>query len=68
PLPPDVRTPKVAEPIKYRGQDDHDLFVMEFLEKLLGWFRSCNYGGADLDYYRVILLQNYLDGEAHRWY
>ncbi|KAJ7018849.1 hypothetical protein C8F04DRAFT_976558 [Mycena alexandri] len=68
PLPPDVRTPKVAEPTKYRGQDDHDLFVMEFLEKLLGWFRSNNYGGEDLDYYRVILLQNYLDGEAHRWY
>ncbi|KAJ7145018.1 hypothetical protein C8R46DRAFT_1232351 [Mycena filopes] len=32
------------------------------------WIRSNNYGGDNLDYYRVVLLQNYLDGEAHRWY
>ncbi|KAJ7742066.1 hypothetical protein B0H16DRAFT_1464234 [Mycena metata] len=66
PLPPDVRSPKVAEPHKYRGQDDHDMFTMDFLEKLLGWYRSNNYGGDDLDYYRVVLLQNYLEGDAHR--
>ncbi|KAJ7017495.1 hypothetical protein C8F04DRAFT_1200378, partial [Mycena alexandri] len=68
PLPADVRSPKVAEPHKYRGQDDHDLFTMDFLEKLLGWYRSNNFGGEDLDYFRVVLLQNYLEGEAHRWY
>ncbi|KAJ7772321.1 hypothetical protein B0H16DRAFT_1769073 [Mycena metata] len=67
PLPPDVRSPKVAEPHKYRGQDDHELFTMDFLEKLLGWYRSNNYGGGDLNYYRVVLLQNYLEGDAHRW-
>ncbi|KAJ6480644.1 hypothetical protein DFH09DRAFT_950978, partial [Mycena vulgaris] len=50
------------------GQDDHDFFAMEFLEKLLGWMQAGNFGGADLDKYRVILLQNYLDGEAHQWY
>ncbi|KAJ7982890.1 hypothetical protein DFH06DRAFT_1318361 [Mycena polygramma] len=67
-LPSDVRTPRVSDPVKYRGQDDHDVFMMEFLEKLLGWMRSNNFGGPDLDNYRVVLLQNYLDGEAHRWY
>ncbi|KAJ7665256.1 hypothetical protein DFH06DRAFT_911690, partial [Mycena polygramma] len=67
-LPPDVRTPRVSDPVKYRGQDDHDIFMMDFLEKLLGWMRSNNFGGSDLDNYRVVLLQNYLDGEAHRWY
>ncbi|KAJ7471584.1 hypothetical protein B0H11DRAFT_1654513, partial [Mycena galericulata] len=67
-LPPNVRTPKVSDPVKYRGQDDHDFFTVEFLEKLLAWMRSGNYGGEDLDSYRVVLLQNYLEGEAHRWF
>ncbi|KAJ7809934.1 hypothetical protein B0H13DRAFT_1927609 [Mycena leptocephala] len=66
-LPPGVRPPRVADPIRYRGQDDHDFFVMEFLEKMLSWLRSQNYGGDDLDWYRTTLLQNYLEGEAHRW-
>ncbi|KAJ7760355.1 hypothetical protein B0H16DRAFT_1719862 [Mycena metata] len=59
---------KVGTRIPLPSDDDHDVFVMTFLEKLLGWYRSNNYGGEDLDYYRVILLQNYLEGEAHRWY
>ncbi|KAJ7204888.1 hypothetical protein B0H12DRAFT_1243566 [Mycena haematopus] len=67
-LPPNVRTPKVAEPVKYSGEDDHDFFTIVFLEKLLAWMRTGNYGGFDLDAYRVVLLQSYLDGEAHRWY
>ncbi|KAJ6514542.1 hypothetical protein DFH09DRAFT_1333029 [Mycena vulgaris] len=67
-FPPGTRTPKTADPIKYRGQDDHDFFTMEFLEKLLGWMRAGNFCGEELDSYRVILLQGYVDGEAHRWY
>ncbi|KAJ7684897.1 hypothetical protein DFH06DRAFT_1118551 [Mycena polygramma] len=67
-LPSNVRTPKVAEPVKYRGEDDHDYFMVVFLEKLIGWLMAGNYGGDDLDAYRVVLLQSYLEGEAHRWY
>ncbi|KAK7035666.1 hypothetical protein R3P38DRAFT_2518397, partial [Favolaschia claudopus] len=67
-LPPNVRPPKVAEPVKYSGEDDHDFFTVSFLEKLLAWFRAGNYGGPDLDTYRVVLLQSYLTDEAHRWY
>ncbi|KAJ7199514.1 hypothetical protein B0H12DRAFT_1081391 [Mycena haematopus] len=67
-LPPNVRTPRVSEPVKYSGEDDHDFFTVVFLEKLLAWMRAGNFGGPELDAYRVVLLQSYLDGEAHRWY
>ncbi|KAJ7079356.1 hypothetical protein C8R44DRAFT_754681 [Mycena epipterygia] len=59
--------PKVANPTRYKGQDDHDFFMMEFLEKLLGWMQAGTIGGKDLNHYRVVLMQNYLDTDAHRW-
>ncbi|KAJ7222699.1 hypothetical protein C8J57DRAFT_1536260 [Mycena rebaudengoi] len=66
-LPPGVHTPKVGDPLWYRGADDHDAFMM-FLERLLGWMKANNCGGADLDTYRITLLQNYLDEEALKWF
>ncbi|KAK7016265.1 hypothetical protein R3P38DRAFT_3203088 [Favolaschia claudopus] len=63
---PNVRPPN--KPVKYSGENDHDFFTVEFLEKLLAWFRAGNYGGPDLDSYRVVLLQSYLTNEAHRWF
>ncbi|KAJ7281694.1 hypothetical protein C8J57DRAFT_1056801, partial [Mycena rebaudengoi] len=66
-LPPGVRAPKVDNPIRFRGADDHDAFMV-FLERLLAWMKANNCGGADLDYYRVTLLQNYLDEEALKWF
>ncbi|KAJ7197078.1 hypothetical protein C8J57DRAFT_1546277 [Mycena rebaudengoi] len=66
-LPPGVCTPKVDNPLRYRGADDHDAFMM-FLEQLLGWMKANNCGGADLDAYRITLLQNYLDEEALKWF
>ncbi|KAJ7484148.1 hypothetical protein FB451DRAFT_1392721 [Mycena latifolia] len=67
-LPQGVRAPKVSDPPKYRGQDDHDLFTVDFLEKVLAWMRAGTYSRPDLDWYWVVLIQNYLEGEAHRWY
>ncbi|KAJ7471732.1 hypothetical protein FB451DRAFT_1175554 [Mycena latifolia] len=67
-LPPGVRAPKVLDPPKYRGQDDHDFFTVDFLEKVLAWMRAGTYSGPELDWYRVVLIQNYLEGEAHWWH
>ncbi|KAJ7669210.1 hypothetical protein DFH06DRAFT_936714, partial [Mycena polygramma] len=66
-LPPNVRPAKVSNPAKYAGQDDHELFMTK-LEKLLGWFRVNLYGGDDLDSYRITLLGDYLEGDAHQWF
>ncbi|KAJ7272186.1 hypothetical protein C8J57DRAFT_1507036 [Mycena rebaudengoi] len=62
-----MRAPKVDNPLRYRGADDHDAFMM-FLERILGWMKANNCGGADLDAYRITLLQNYLDEDALRWF
>ncbi|KAJ7220408.1 hypothetical protein C8J57DRAFT_1536889 [Mycena rebaudengoi] len=66
-LPQGVHAPKVDNPLRYRGADDHDAFMM-FLERLLGWMKANNCGGADLNEYRITLLQNYLDEEALKWF
>ncbi|KAJ6477094.1 hypothetical protein C8R47DRAFT_950571, partial [Mycena vitilis] len=66
-LPPNVRPAKVSNPAKYSGQDDHELFMSK-LEKLLGWLRVNLYGGPELDAYRITLLGDYLEGDAHQWF
>ncbi|KAJ7758948.1 hypothetical protein DFH07DRAFT_772292 [Mycena maculata] len=66
-LPPGVRTPKVDNPTRFRGQDSHKFFMM-FLEKLLAWMRTGCYGRPDLDEYCIILLQNVLDDDTLWWY
>ncbi|KAJ7917861.1 hypothetical protein B0H13DRAFT_1869900 [Mycena leptocephala] len=66
-LPPHVRPAKVDNPARYSGQDDHEIF-MSSLEKLLGWMRISNFGGADLDTYHISLLSGYLEGDAHQWF
>ncbi|KAJ6570209.1 hypothetical protein DFH09DRAFT_1080352 [Mycena vulgaris] len=66
-LPPGTRTPKVDNPARFKSRDDHEYF-MYFLEKLLAWMRAGCFTGPELDGYRIILLQNYLDEDAHRWY
>ncbi|KAJ7673460.1 hypothetical protein B0H17DRAFT_1140925 [Mycena rosella] len=66
-FPNNVRPPKVSDTVKYQGQGGPRLVCMDFLEKLLGWMRAGNYSGDDLDWYRVVLLQSYLTGDAHRW-
>ncbi|KAJ7499516.1 hypothetical protein FB451DRAFT_1358690, partial [Mycena latifolia] len=40
---PGVRAPKVTDPPKYRGQDDHNFFLIGFLEKVLTWMRAGTY-------------------------
>ncbi|KAJ6480643.1 hypothetical protein DFH09DRAFT_828631, partial [Mycena vulgaris] len=66
-LPPGTRAPKVYNPARFKSRDDHEYF-MYFLEKLLAWMRAGCFTGPELDGYRIILLQNYLDEDAHRWY
>ncbi|KAJ7708590.1 hypothetical protein B0H16DRAFT_1746156 [Mycena metata] len=66
-LPPHVRPAKLDNPARYSGQDDHEVF-MTCLEKLLGWMRVSNFGGLDLDSYRVSLLSGYLEGNALQWF
>ncbi|KAJ7075392.1 hypothetical protein B0H15DRAFT_761747, partial [Mycena belliarum] len=66
-LPMHVRPAKVDNPGRYRGQDDHEVFMVA-LEKLLGWMRTSCYGGDDLDAYRISLLSGFLEGDAHQWF
>ncbi|KAJ7281697.1 hypothetical protein C8J57DRAFT_1500385 [Mycena rebaudengoi] len=66
-LPPGVRAPKVDNPLRFKAVDDHDGFMI-FLEKLLAWIKTNNCGGPDLDYYRITLLQNYLDEDTLKWF
>ncbi|KAJ7721082.1 hypothetical protein DFH07DRAFT_760625, partial [Mycena maculata] len=66
-LPPGVRPPKVDNPTRFRGQDSHDFFMM-FMERLLGWMRAGCFCGPDLDEYRIVLLQGFLDEDALCWF
>ncbi|KAJ7163391.1 hypothetical protein C8R43DRAFT_1123005 [Mycena crocata] len=66
-LPPSCHSAKVADPVRFRGQDDHNLFMIEFLERLLSYMQAGTFRGPALDWYRVNIVQNYVDGEAHHW-
>ncbi|KAJ7220380.1 hypothetical protein C8J57DRAFT_1254214 [Mycena rebaudengoi] len=65
-LPPGVRPAKVDSPSKYAGTDDHNTFI-RFLEKICNWLRSQLITGPDVDYYRVTLLAEQLEGHAADW-
>lgn len=53
-------------PGKYTGTDDHNTFI-QFLEKMCNWLRSQLIAGLEVDYYRVTLLAEQLEGHAADW-
>ncbi|KAJ7086049.1 hypothetical protein B0H15DRAFT_801694 [Mycena belliarum] len=64
----DEASAQLREAIDSKVGDDHDYFTIDFLEKVLAWMRAGTFSGPELDWYRVVLLQSFLEGDAHRWY
>ncbi|KAJ7163031.1 hypothetical protein C8R46DRAFT_811291, partial [Mycena filopes] len=68
-LPPRIKSPRLENPPKFSGTDDHQAF-MKWIEQLVAWMRTMFYGGSDpdTDRYRVSVLKNLLGGSALDWY
>ncbi|KAJ7473043.1 hypothetical protein B0H11DRAFT_2236589 [Mycena galericulata] len=67
-VPPHVRSPRMASPDTFSGdENDHVLFT-RYLEKLVTWMRASLYGGPELDEFRITILKTYLVGNALEWF
>ncbi|KAJ7215176.1 hypothetical protein C8J57DRAFT_1538305 [Mycena rebaudengoi] len=66
-LPPGVRNPKLDNPPKYKGENDHAMF-MAWVGKVCTWFQAGLLGGPALDSYRIVVLKTCLDTYALTWF
>ncbi|KAI0352840.1 hypothetical protein OH77DRAFT_1408264, partial [Trametes cingulata] len=66
-LPPGVKQPKIEQPAKYDGSDDHNKFAT-WLDGYLTWLRAYNVCGRETDPLRVQYLRLYLTGKAEEWF
>ncbi|OJT01585.1 hypothetical protein TRAPUB_7981 [Trametes pubescens] len=66
-LPDGVKTPKITEPEKYKGQNDHKMFY-SWLDGYLSWLCNYNLGGDKTDNDRLQLTRLFLAGEAEEWF
>ncbi|KAJ7654146.1 hypothetical protein DFH06DRAFT_1133694 [Mycena polygramma] len=66
-VPARIRTPKLDNPSKYSGANDHQEFVT-WLEELVTWMRASFMGGPGADSYRITVLKTNLLGNALKWF
>ncbi|KAJ7637961.1 hypothetical protein DFH06DRAFT_1335609 [Mycena polygramma] len=66
-VPARVRAPKLDNPSKYSGANDHQEFIT-WLEELVTWMRASFMGGPAADSYRITVLKTNLVGNALKWF
>ncbi|KAJ7022618.1 hypothetical protein C8F04DRAFT_1194343 [Mycena alexandri] len=66
-VPPRVRSPKLDNPSKFSGVNNHTQFI-QWLEELTTWMRASFMGGDGCANYRITVLKTYLTGNALQWF
>ncbi|KAJ7602461.1 hypothetical protein DFH06DRAFT_1329202 [Mycena polygramma] len=66
-VPSRVRAPKLDNPSKFSGANNHQGFIT-FVEELTTWMRASFMGGPGTDTYRITVLKTFLAGNALQWF
>ncbi|KAJ7716252.1 hypothetical protein DFH07DRAFT_785434 [Mycena maculata] len=66
-VPPRIRPPKMEAPGKFKGQNDHLVFML-WLEAICTWMRAQFFGGPSVSRYRVVLLKTLIEGPMLEWF
>ncbi|KAH9847619.1 hypothetical protein C2E23DRAFT_889863 [Lenzites betulinus] len=66
-LPEGVKQPKIENPSKYKGENDHKTFYA-WLDEYLSWLRAYNLCGPETDDDRLRLTRMFLTGDAEQWF
>src|ERR1700677_3909675 len=61
------KQPKMGEPLKYAGNQNHNVFV-QWLTQFLNWLQSHYRCGEEADFSCLNFLGNYLEGIAADWF